>query len=183
MKRIVVAGFAAMALAVTGACAGDDADVDANLGTDTEESAESDSAREYCEFSAELDARGEKPSEEDFDRIVEVAPDEIKDDVETLVTAIRAGDEGNEEAMSAGARLEAWEDENCPEDAGDADAGSGGDEADEENGGEGPSSGEAGEAGGDDSSGETSGDSEDDGDAGAEVEAEVGGDDSTTTTR
>lgn len=181
MKRVLLAGFAALALAFTGACAGDDADVDADLSADT--NADEGSVEEYCEFAAELDSREEVPSDEDLDRIVDLAPEEIKDDVETLADAIKEGDMESDEATAAGERLEAWEDDNCPQDdagdSGDADSGGGGDDADAS---EDPADGESGEGGGDSGSG-NQGTSQDDGGAEAEVEAEVGGDEETTTTR
>lgn len=188
MRKIVVAGFAALALAVTGACAGDDADADANIAADTNNEDEGGSAEEYCDFSAELDSRGETPSDEDLDRIVEVAPEEIKEDVEVLADAIKEGDQDSEAATSAVERLEEWEDENCPQDEGDAaneDAGAGGD-GEGGDGSEGPSSGEPGESGGDDDSGDGSqgsgGESGGEDGAEAEVEAEVGSEDDDTST-
>lgn len=180
MKRILIAGFAAAALAVTGACAGDDAndgaDISANTGGGDE------SAQEYCALSAELDSRQEAPSAEDLDRIVKIAPEEIKDDAEMLAGAIKAGEQESKEATAAADRLEAWEDENCEEDAGD-NAGDGGDA--DEGGNSGPSSGKPGEGGGDgqDNEGPGAGADGAEGGTGAEVEGEVGGDGETTSTR
>ena len=179
MRRIVLAGFAAIALALTGACAGDDANVDADLSADGAD--EGDSAQEYCEFSAELDTRQGVPSEEDFDRIVEVAPEEIKDDVETLVGEIQAGNQESEEAQAAAARLEAWEEDNCDRDAeGSGDEGDAGDGADAGDGGDG--TGGDGTDTTDPDSTDADGDGSDGGGTGAEVEAEVGEDGETTTT-
>ena len=97
----------------------------------------------YCELVAELEAAGGKAfdevqadkeateedyaaaskeftedSEEAFDEMIEVAPEEIEGDVETLVSSIR-GQSGlseavpKDEAIAAEERIRAWEEENC----------------------------------------------------------------------
>lgn len=121
MRRILFGGIATLALAVAGACAGD-ADVDATL-DDTTETTSDESATEYCEFAAELDAAGETPSQADLDRIVELAPDEIKADVETLAEGVAEENFDDPDVQAAGERLEAWEDDNCPEDESDTGGG------------------------------------------------------------
>lgn len=180
MKKIVLSLMGVFALALTGACAGDDASVDADLSA---ESGDDESIQEYCEFSAELDSRGEEPSEEDLDRIVELAPEEIKDDVETLAEAIKNDEHDSEEATAADQRLQAWEEDNCGRESeeGDADAGSGGDDQGGDADNQDPSSGEPGEAGGDDGGNSGSGGETDTTDGGgAEVEAEIEGGTATT---
>ena len=97
----------------------------------------------YCELVAELEVAGGKAfdeveadedateedfaaaskeftedSQEAFDEMIEVAPEEIKEDVEVLVGSIRGqsglGDEvPKEEAVAAEDRLRSWEEENC----------------------------------------------------------------------
>ena len=57
-------------------------------------------------------------SEEAFDELIEVAPEEIEEDVEVLVASIRgqAGlgeDVPKEEAVAAEDRIRSWEEENC----------------------------------------------------------------------
>ena len=195
MKKIGMAAFAALALALTGACAGDDANVDADLSA---EGGDDESIQKYCEFSAELFAAGDE-SDEDLDRLAELAPEDIKDDVETVVESMKTDEQGEAgpEVEEAENRVLAWEEENCGRESeeGDADAGNDADGAggdgDNANDNEGPTSGEPGEAGGDDDGGSNSGpgggensgpggetDTTDDG--GAEVEAEIEGGTATT---
>ena len=57
-------------------------------------------------------------SEEAFDELIEVAPEEIKEDVEILVASIRGQsgygeDVPQEEATAAEDRIRSWEEENC----------------------------------------------------------------------
>ena len=117
MRRVVTAGCAALALAMTGACA-DDADND-------DVAAESGSAEEYCTMSAELDAADAPPSEEQLEEIVDVAPAEIKDDVQTLADAIREEDFEAEAAQEADRNLQEWEAEHCDRPADRATGGNG----------------------------------------------------------
>ena len=178
MRRAVVAGCAALALALSGACAADDTDND-------DVAAESGSVEEYCDMSAELDAAGAPPSEEQLEEIVDVAPDEIKDDVRTLADAIREEDFEAEAAQEADRNLQEWEEEHCDRPADDG-AGQGTDDGadnedpagddpagirEEDNGGQpgtdegpagGPSSGEPGEGGGDEGNSGPGGGQDDD---------------------
>lgn len=115
------------------ACGGDDGG-DAAAGPDPER---------YCELVAELQEAGGKAfdevqadkdateqdfasaskeftedSEEAFEEMVEVAPKEIKEDVEILIASIRGqsglGEEvPKDEATAAEERIRAWEEENC----------------------------------------------------------------------
>ena len=96
----------------------------------------------YCELVAELEESGSaafeaveadedateedymaaskqftEDSAEEFEELIEVAPDEISADVETLVGSIRAQAVGEaqarEEAAAAEERITAWEEDNC----------------------------------------------------------------------
>jgi hypothetical protein len=85
----VVAGAAALAL-VFAAC-GDDDDETAEAGGDANS--------EYCTLAAELDAQEEFPSVEQLEAIQEVAPEEIREEVDAVVPVLREGVEnGNPEA-------------------------------------------------------------------------------------
>ena len=115
------------------ACGGDDGG-DSAGGPDPER---------YCELVAELEEAGGKAfdeveadkdateedyaaaskqftedSEDSFDELIEVAPEEIKEDAEILVRSIRGQsglgeDVPKEEAVAAEDRLRSWEEENC----------------------------------------------------------------------
>jgi hypothetical protein len=121
-----------LALGLT-ACGGDDGGGSAS-GPDPER---------YCDLVAELETAGgeafddieadEDATEEDFaaagkqfaedqsenfDELIAVAPEEIKEDVELLIQSIRAqsglADEvDQEEASAAEERITAWEEDNC----------------------------------------------------------------------
>lgn len=107
MRRSIVAVLAAGALAVTGACSGE-AEVDADLSADSE-----GSATEYCDMAAEFDQRDSVPSDAELEAIVDVAPAEIRADVEVLVEEIQADRQDSEAAAEASENLEAWEADNC----------------------------------------------------------------------
>jgi len=68
----------------------------------------------YCDIAAELsEIEGEIP-EEQLDQVVEVAPEEIRGDVEVVVEAIRTQDTENaDEVVAAQENLSAFEQENC----------------------------------------------------------------------
>lgn len=104
----------------------------------------------FCGLAAELDEQDEEPSADQLGEIVDAAPGEIRDEIETLANALQQIEDdpesaaelfGDEELLEAGERVEQFQDENCDEgddedggDEGDADAdrgeeGDGGDEA------------------------------------------------------
>ena len=123
MRRLALA-VCGLGLMVAGvACGGDDEELSA------------DEAR-YCELTAELEAKGgevfgslpEEPSDEELaatekrfveeadaelDELVEVAPEEIAEDVEAYVGGLRARASGEDSEASDEKILE-WEEENCP---------------------------------------------------------------------
>lgn len=129
MRRLSILGLAAVLL-VFGAC-GDDGN-DASGG----DAAGGDLDR-YCEISSELDKRGEKAFEEApddasevdvlkkffadndelFDELREVAPEEVRNDIETVYKANQdfiAGDESAaEKAEPADDRLTDYNEKNC----------------------------------------------------------------------
>lgn len=90
---------------------------------------ESASAEEYCQLAAQLNAAEQEPTEEQLDQIVDLAPAEIRDEVETLVVALRTG-EFTDQVREAEADLTDWEEENCGRDL----AGGGGEEGDGQSG-------------------------------------------------
>ena len=107
MTKQLVAGLALAALALT-AC-GDD-----------EESAEGD-IEEYCRLSAETTAN---PTPEDFDRALDAAPGEIRDDLEIVFDAFRSVEDPEDveellaafedpEVVEASENLEEFAAENC----------------------------------------------------------------------
>ena len=180
MRKTVLAAFAAGALALTGACAGDDANVDANIEASAEDEG---SVEEYCDMAAELDALDGTPSDEQLDEIVELAPEEIKDDVETLARSVKEQDFDDPETEAAGNRVEEWEADNCPErddqggeDGAGTDAPEGGDDADNGTG----TGSDGGGSGGNSGPGGGTQETDDTGGSGAEVETEVEGGTDTT---
>ena len=104
----VLRGLAAVAVAllVAAGCGDDDG---------------GDDVAAYCDFSAQLDAADETPSDEDLDRIAELAPSEISDEVQTVVDEFKAsGEEAfvDESVVEAFETIEAYEAENCDEASG-----------------------------------------------------------------
>jgi hypothetical protein len=74
----------------------------------------------YCALSAELDANDDFPSDEDLDRIKELAPSEISSQVTELVDIFKeqgeaAFDNQTEEFVATGQAIDAFEAENCDE--------------------------------------------------------------------
>ena len=69
-------------------------------------------AAAYCAAAAELESSATEPTEEQFDQIVSVAPEEIRDDVAALVEANRTR-EFPPDIETHEANLVAWEAENC----------------------------------------------------------------------
>lgn len=81
----------------------------------------------FCSLSAEFEEQSEFPSAEQLDEVVDAAPGEIRDDVETLADAFRSIEDDpevaaevfeDEEVLEAGERVEQFEEENC--DGGDS---------------------------------------------------------------
>jgi len=70
----------------------------------------------YCDLSAELEAQGGIPTDEQFDEIASLAPDEISDQTDTVVETFKADgaaaleDPAVEEAFVS---IEEFEAENC----------------------------------------------------------------------
>ncbi len=71
------------------------------------------SVEEYCDLAADYDQRDSVPSDAELDAVVEVAPDEIRADVEVLVESIKDGDQESEAAVEATQNIEDWEADNC----------------------------------------------------------------------
>lgn len=73
----------------------------------------------FCDKAAALDRLNRPPTDEELDRLVEVAPDEIEDEAVILVEAAREFREGNENAadspeiQQAGNRLDEFVENNC----------------------------------------------------------------------
>lgn len=105
--------YAAVFVAAAGlfiAGCSDDSDDDASADVDA-----------YCEMAAELDAQDTPPTDEQLDAILEATPDEIKDEGETFVAAIKADEDFTEEDIEAEAAIQAFEAENCDSEGGDSD--------------------------------------------------------------
>ena len=85
-----------------------------------------DSIQAYCDFSAGLDGQEDFPSDEQLDELIELAPDEISDDVDFVAGRFK---EENDTPEDAGAvfdepdiverieRIEAFEQEQCGREA------------------------------------------------------------------
>jgi hypothetical protein len=74
----------------------------------------------FCDQARALDELDGPPSDEDLERLLDVAPEEIADDAETLVASAKefaAGNEnaaGSDEIQAAGRRLDRYIEDNCP---------------------------------------------------------------------
>lgn len=108
----------------------------------------------FCRLAAELDEQGGEPSADQLGEIVDAAPGEIRDDVESLANALQQVEDdpesaaelfGDEELLEAGERVEQFQDENCDE--GDDEGGEDEGEADADPGDEDDSGDEAAAAG------------------------------------
>ena len=109
--RSVLAAVAVAPLVAFGAACGDDG------------GSEGDDVAAYCTKVEEFENAEEFPSDEELEALVSIAPEEIRDDVSTLVDSITAEEppEGEEAdaATEAEARVTAWEAENCGSDEGE----------------------------------------------------------------
>lgn len=147
MRNWLVAGFTAFALLVAGC--GDDED-----GGDL---------AAYCDLTASFDDQESFPSDDQLDEVEDVAPEEIRDDVETFADAIREVDEDDpaaasalfddEEVVTALGNIEQFEAENCDT---DSDDGTGDDDTDDDDSDDTTSTTSTG--GGDDDGGDDGGD-------------------------
>ena len=75
-----------------------------------------DDVAAYCDLSAELDAQGTVPSLEQLDEIASLAPDEISDEVDTVVEIFKAEGEAafsDPELEEAFVSIDEFEAENC----------------------------------------------------------------------
>jgi hypothetical protein len=117
VKNLFVGGVTALALIAAGC--GDDDDSDGDLAA-------------YCAMSDDLDAQASFPTDEQLDDLADVAPSEIKDDVETFIDAIKDLDDPNDqqqvealfndpEVVEAVENVERFENENCAETGGQSD--------------------------------------------------------------
>ena len=103
----------ALGLAVLGGCGDDDDDGGGGGGGGSDVQA-------YCDLAAAAGQGEAGASEDQLDQLLEAAPDEIQDDVQTVVEAIQSGDA---EAVSAPEVTEAsenitqFEQENCASDS------------------------------------------------------------------
>lgn len=113
--RTLVA-IATVAIFAVAAC-GNDADETATTTTSTTEAEQAnEGAPAYCERAAEMDQNA-LPSEQQLQELVEVAPPEIKEDLEVAAEGItdRGLDAFSDPAFAeAVERIETWEAENCP---------------------------------------------------------------------
>jgi hypothetical protein len=97
--RLVVAATAGALL--LGACGGDDAADDAG------------DAAAYCDLVETLESQDSRPSDEQLEQLAEVAPAEIRDDVELFGNAIANDDMEAEGVGEAESNILAWEEDNC----------------------------------------------------------------------
>lgn len=96
---VVTGAFAALTLV---ACGGGPSDDEA-----------SGSVEAYCELSNRLNDSASGPSDEELDQLIAVAPDEIRDEVRTLVEAIQRGEFFSEEVGDADEAVSDYDAENC----------------------------------------------------------------------
>lgn len=77
-----------------------------------------DDVAAYCDFVAELDEGDGIPSDEDLDKVADLAPSEISDEVNQVVDAFKEqGEEvfaeASAELITASEAIETYESENC----------------------------------------------------------------------
>jgi hypothetical protein len=69
---------------------------------------------DFCGTSEDLEGQQEMPSSQELQDIVDDAPDEIRDDVQTVFDALEDPASADQaEAEEAGENIDAWIDENC----------------------------------------------------------------------
>jgi uncharacterized Zn finger protein (UPF0148 family) len=102
--RSILAALGVVSLVAFGAACGDD-------------DGGGDDLAAYCAKVAEFEAMDEQPSDEELDEIIDLAPEEVRDDVSTLVEALKADEEPEGEeldtVLEAEERITAFEEENC----------------------------------------------------------------------
>ncbi|MBW3576017.1 MAG: hypothetical protein KY450_14490 [Actinobacteria bacterium] len=115
---IAVATVGIFAVAACGNDTDEAATTTTSSTTSTTEAEQADEATlAYCEASAELDEQEGPPTPEQLQGLSEVAPDEIKEDVDLVVEKL--GEQGmnafgDPEVTEAIGRVEDWEADNCP---------------------------------------------------------------------
>lgn len=120
-SRRVKAVAALCALGLLAVACGDDDDTEAVAEETTATAAEAEGGEfaEYCEATAELDSQESAPTAEQMERIKEVRPDEIGEDVDFVADAIIAADGdfgkvfGDPEVEERIGAIEEWEGQNC----------------------------------------------------------------------
>jgi hypothetical protein len=89
---------------------------------DDDDDAGGDDVAAYCEYSASLDEGDSLPTDEQLDRLAELAPDEIASQADVVVREIKDqgeavfADESNVDFFEALEEIEAYEEENCGRD-------------------------------------------------------------------
>lgn len=87
-------------------------------GCGDDDGGDGDDVAAYCDFSAELDEQEGLPSDDQLDRIVELAPGEIRDEIEFVAERVKEQGEEifaeeDEDVLAAFEEIEAFEAENC----------------------------------------------------------------------
>ena len=125
-RTAAVAGLVG-ALSLGLAACGDDDDGDAGTASEAVDETAGQDVAEYCAFSASLDEGDDLPSDDELDRLVELASEEIADQVELVAETVKEegeaafGDEGNTEFFSALEDIESYEERECGRDDTDTD--------------------------------------------------------------
>jgi hypothetical protein len=119
---IAVATVGIFSLAACGNDADETTTTTSSSTTTTEAEQLDDAALVYCERTAELDEQEGPPTPEQLQGLSEVAPQDIKEDIDLVVekfgeSGINAF--GDPEVNQAIGRVEEWESENCPDAGGD----------------------------------------------------------------
>lgn len=122
MQRFkTLVAVAAVGILAVAACGDDAEDTGTTTTTTTTSTTEAEQPDEealaYCERSAELDEAGGPPNEQQIRELNELAPPEIRPDVELFGERfIQEGVNafGDPEVAEAVDRVEQWEQENCP---------------------------------------------------------------------
>lgn len=119
---IAVATVGFFSLAACGNDADETTTTTTSSTTTTEAEQPDEAALAYCERAAELDEQEGPPTPEQLQGLSEVAPEDIKEDIDLVVekfgeSGINAF--GDPEVNQAIGRVEEWESENCPDAGGD----------------------------------------------------------------
>ncbi len=114
---------AAALITTVAACGADESEVGVGTsGSISDATGGDDALTAYCEYITSLDERLGFPTDDEWDRLAELAPNEIADDAAVIVEwakrvgeayEIDYGEEGGPDPSGAASRIEAFSESNC----------------------------------------------------------------------